>query len=32
MFAPLLASWGANIAALAVSFVILFRKRRAVYG
>ena len=29
---PMLASWGANIAALAVSFVILFRKRRAVYG
>ncbi|HNY64441.1 MAG TPA: LptF/LptG family permease [Deltaproteobacteria bacterium] len=29
---PLLASWGANITALAVAAVILLRKRRAVYG
>jgi lipopolysaccharide export LptBFGC system permease protein LptF len=29
---PLLAAWGANIAAFVVSIVILIKKRRAVYG
>jgi lipopolysaccharide export system permease protein len=29
---PVLASWAANIVALVISFVILLKKRRAVYG
>jgi len=32
MLPPLVAAWGANIAALALAAFILFRKRRAVYG
>ncbi len=32
MLPPLIASWGANAAALALAAFILFRKRRAVYG
>jgi lipopolysaccharide export system permease protein len=29
---PLLSAWGANIMAFVISFIILFKKRRAVYG
>jgi lipopolysaccharide export system permease protein len=29
---PLIASWGANLAALGLAVIILFKKRRAVYG
>jgi len=32
MLPPLVASWGANISALALAAFILFKKRRAVYG